>query len=337
MKAKQRFTEFRSFIGIVMILTTICLIFALAEPRFLSPSNLLNVLRLSAILSLVAYGEAIVIIGGGIDLSIGSIAALASVVTAMAARSVGILPGYACGLFIGAVMGLVNGVLISRFRLPAFIATFGMLVYGEGIANYISRGAPIEFMPEGFGLLGSGYLGPIPIPIIISAVVFILVHLMLTITPFGRYIYAIGGNEKAAWLSGINVRKYRLLGYTISGLLAGLAAVVLTSRINSGQSNLAPALPFDAIAAAAVGGLSMRGGRGRLYQPVLGAMIISVANNGLNLINVSSYVQMMIIGGVIIIAVSWDNLRRSETMRRYLLLFENPAQSRRKSSFVKEC
>ncbi len=321
MKVKSRFAEFRRFIGIVMMLAVICLVFSFAEPRFLSPTNLLNVLRLSAILSLVAYGEAIVIIGGGIDLSIGSIAAVASVLTAMAARNVGIIPGYTCGLLVGAAMGLINGILISRFRLPAFIATFGMLVYGEGVANYISRGAPIEFMPEGFGLLGSGYFGPIPIPIIISALVFILVHLMLTLTPFGRYLYAIGGNEKAAWLSGIDVKKFRLLGYTICGLLAGLAAVVLTSRINSGQSNLAPALPFDAIAAAAVGGLSMRGGRGRLYQPVLGAIIISVVNNGLNLINVSSYVQMMVIGVVIIVSVSWDNLQRSEAFQKYFSVF----------------
>lgn len=315
---KSRYSEIKSFLGIISILALISFFFAVMEPRFLSPYNLRNVLRLSAILSLVAYGEAIVIIGGGIDLSIGSIAAVASVLTAMAARSIGIVPGYACGIITGAILGTVNGVLISRFRLPAFIATFGMLVYAEGIANYISRGAPIEFMPEGFGLLGSGYWGPIPIPIIISAVIFILAHLMLTITPFGRYLYAIGGNEKAAWLSGINVKHYRLLAYTISGLLAGLAAVVLTSRINSGQSNLAPSLPFDAIAAAAVGGLSMRGGFGKIYQPVLGAMIISVANNGLNLMNISSYVQMMVIGGVILIAVSWDNLRRNETVIKLL-------------------
>jgi ribose/xylose/arabinose/galactoside ABC-type transport system permease subunit len=323
---KSRYSEIKSFLGIISILALISLFFAVMEPRFLSPYNLRNVLRLSAILSLVAYGEAIVIIGGGIDLSIGSIAAVASVLTAMTARSMGIVPGYACGIMTGTILGTVNGILISRFRLPAFIATFGMLVYAEGIANYISRGAPIEFMPEGFGLLGSGYLGPIPIPIIISVVVFILAHLMLTKTPFGRYIYAIGGNEKAAWLSGINVKRYRLLAYTISGLLAGLAAVVLTSRINSGQSNLAPSLPFDAIAAAAVGGLSMRGGYGKIYQPVLGALIISVANNGLNLMNISSYVQMMVIGGVILIAVSWDNLRRNESVMKLVSKFHGLKQ-----------
>jgi ribose/xylose/arabinose/galactoside ABC-type transport system permease subunit len=324
---KNKYSELKSFLGIISILAILSIILSIIEPRFLSPYNLRNVLRLSAILSLVAYGEAVVIIGGGIDLSIGSIAAVASVLTAMVARSVGIVPGFACGILTGALLGTINGVLISRFRLPAFIATFGMLVYAEGIANYISRGAPIEFMPEGFGVLGSGYLGPIPIPIIISVIVFIFAHVMLSKTPAGRYLYAIGGNEKAAWLSGINVKRYKLLAYTISGLLAGLAAVVLTSRINSGQSNLAPSLPFDAIAAAAVGGLSMRGGYGKIYQPVLGAMIISVANNGLNLLNISSYIQMMVIGGVILIAVSWDNFRRNESFMKLITKIHRFRQS----------
>jgi len=332
MDLKNKYSELKSFLGVISILAILSIFFSIMEPRFLNPYNLRNVLRLSAILSLVAYGEAIVLISGGIDLSVGSIAAVASVLTAMVARSVGIVPGYACGILTGALMGTINGVLISRFRLPAFIATFGMLVYAEGIANYISRGAPIEFMPEGFGVLGSGYLGPIPIPIIISVVVFIFAHVMLTKTPFGRYLYAIGGNEKAAWLSGINVKRYKLLAYTISGLLAGLAAVVLTSRINSGQSNLAPSLPFDAIAAAAVGGLSMRGGYGKIYQPVLGATIITVANNGLNLLNVSSYVQMIVIGGVILIAVSWDNLRKNESFMKLVTKIHSFRQSEASSN-----
>ena len=327
MNFKNSHSELRNFFGIISVLALLCIFFTMMEPRFLSPYNLRNVLRLSAILSLVAYGQAIVIIAGGIDLSVGSIAAVASVLTAIVARSVGIVPGFACGILTGAVLGTMNGVLIARFRLPPFIATFGMLVYAEGIANYISRGAPIEFMPEGFSVLGSGYLGPIPIPIIISVFVFMLLHLMLTKTPFGRYVYAIGGNEKAAWLSGINVKRYKLLAYTISGLLAGLAAVVLTSRINSGQSNLAPSLPFDAIAAAAIGGLSMRGGSGKIYQPVLGAIIISVTNNGLNLMNVSSYVQMIVIGGVILVAVSWDNLRTSGSLINFLSKLKFPTHS----------
>ena len=298
----RRFAEIRGVLGITAVLFLLCIFFALVEPRFLRPSNLVNVLRLSAILSLVAYGQSVVILGGGIDLSIGSIAAVVSVLTAMVAKSIGIVPGFIVGILAGTVLGSVNGIFVGVFRLPAFIATFGMLVYAEGIANIISRGAPIEFMPEGFDTLGSGYVGAIPIPILIS---------LLTRTPFGRYIYAIGCNEKAAWLSGIDIKKFRMLAYTFSGMLAGVAAVVLTSRINSGQANLAPSLPFDAIAAAAVGGLSMYGGEGKSYQPVLGAMIITVTNNGLNLMNVSSYVQMMVIGGVILVAVSIDNIRRS--------------------------
>jgi ribose/xylose/arabinose/galactoside ABC-type transport system permease subunit len=305
--------------GIVTVLAVICIVITLLEPRFLSRSNLLNVLRLSAILGLATYGQAVVIIGGGIDLSIGSIAAMVSVLSAMMASALGIIPGFVIGALVGSALGGINGVLISRFRVPPFIATFGMLVYAEGVANYISKGAPIEFMPEGFGFLGSGYIGPIPVPIIIAVMMFILVHLLLTRTKLGRCLFAIGGNDRATWLSGIDIRKYRIASYVISGLLTGLAALVLTSRINSGQANIAPSLPFDTIAAVAIGGISLYGGEGKLIQAVLGATIISVINNALNLINVSTYVQMMVMGGVILIAVSFDNLRRSGSKKSFLV------------------
>ncbi len=305
--------------GIVTILAVICMVIALLEPRFLSRSNLMNVLRLSAILALATYGQAVVIIGGGIDLSIGSIAAMVSVLSAMMASTLGLIPGFVIGVLVGAALGGINGVLISRFRVPAFIATFGMLVYAEGVANYVSKGAPIEFMPEGFGFLGSGYIGPIPVPIIIAVMMFILVHLLLTRTKLGRCLFAIGGNDRATWLSGVDVGKYRISSYVSSGVLTGLAALVLTSRINSGQANIAPSLPFDTIAAVAIGGISLYGGEGKLIQAVLGATIISVINNALNLINVSTYVQMMVMGGVILIAVSLDNLRRSGSKRSFLV------------------
>ena len=304
--------------GIVTILGVICVVIALLEPRFLTRSNLLNVLRLSAILALATYGQAVVILGGGIDLSIGSIAAMVSVLSAMMASTFGIIPGFAIGVLVGAALGGINGVLISRFRVPAFIATFGMLVYAEGLANYVSKGAPIEFMPEGFGFLGSGYIGPIPVPILVAVIMFILVHLLLTRTKLGRYLFAIGGNDKATWLSGVDIGRYRISSYVTSGVLTGLAALVLTSRINSGQANIAPSLPFDTIAAVAIGGISLYGGEGKLIQAVLGATIISVINNALNLINVSTYVQMMVMGGVILIAVSFDNLRRSGSKRSLL-------------------
>jgi ribose transport system permease protein len=305
--------------GIVTILAVICIVIALLEPRFLSRSNLLNVLRLSAILSLATYGQAVVIIGGGIDLSMGSIAAMVSVLSAMMASALGIIPGFVIGALVGSALGGINGVLISRFRVPAFIATFGMLVYAEGIANYISKGAPIEFMPEGFGFLGSGYIGPIPAPIIIAVIMFILVHLLLTRTKLGRCLFAIGGNDRATWLSGVDIHKYRIASYVTSGLLTGMAALVLTSRINSGQANIAPSLPFDTIAAVAIGGISLYGGEGKLIQAVLGATIISVINNALNLINVSTYIQMMVMGGVILIAVSYDNLKRSGSKKSFLV------------------
>lgn len=297
-------------VGPLLFLVVLAAGLAAFQPRFLGPANLLNVLRLASAVSLATYGESIVLICGGIDLSLGSLAGLVSVVIALAARQLGILPAFGLGLGLGAALGASNGILVSRFRVPAFVATFGMLTYADGLANYITGGTPVEFMPAGFDYLGGGYMGPIPVPVLVTGVTLVWLHLTLKRTRIGRTIYAVGGNERAARLSGINVARVRAAAYTLSGLLGGLAAIVLTSRINSGQPTLEPALPFQAIAAAAIGGVSMRGGEGNLVQATVGVLIVTVINNGLNLLNVSTYVQMMATGLVILVAVSVDALRR---------------------------
>ncbi len=297
-------------LGPLLFLVVLSAGLAVSQPRFLGPANLRNVLRLASALSLATYGESIVLICGGIDLSLGSLAGLVSVVIALAARQLGILPGFGLGLGLGALLGASNGILVSRFRVPAFVATFGMLTYADGLANYITGGAPVEFMPAGFDFVGGGYAGPIPVAVLVTGITLVCLHVILKRTRIGRSIYAVGGNERAARLSGINVARVRASAYTLGGLLGALAAIVLTSRINSGQPTLDPGLPFQAIAAAAIGGVSMRGGEGNLVQATVGVLIVTVINNGLNLLNVSTYVQMIATGLVILMAISVDALRR---------------------------
>ncbi|MHB0871185.1 MAG: ABC transporter permease [Chloroflexota bacterium] len=296
--------------GSLGILLALCAIITLFQPRFATVPNLVNVFRQASVLALATYGQTIVIITGGIDLSLGSLAALVSMVTALSAIQWGVVPGFAVGLALAAFLGLVNGVLVSKLKVPAFIATVGMLTYAAGMAQYIGGGLPIEFMPPGFGFIGGGHWGPIPMPVVVAAVVLVLTHLFLKRTTAGRYLYFLGGNPEAARYSGVDVDRFRMMAYVLSGLLAGIASIVLSSRVNSGQPAISPTLPFEAIAAVAVGGISTGGGEGNLGKAVVGVLIISVVTNGLNLANVSSYVQQMVIGAVMVLAVAIDNIQK---------------------------
>jgi ribose/xylose/arabinose/galactoside ABC-type transport system permease subunit len=308
----KRFLSYLSWerFGSLGILLVLCVVITIFQPRFASISNLTNVLRQGAVLALATFGQTIVVIAGGIDLSMGSLAALVSMITALAAKQWGVAPGFASGLALAAFLGGINGVLVSKLKVPPFIATVGMLTYGAGLAQYIGGGLPIEFVPDGFQFVGGGYAGPIPMPVIVALVVAIVVHFFLTRTTAGRYIYFLGGNPEAARYSGVNVDRYRLLAYVLSGLLAGAAAIVLSSRVNSGQPSIDPTLPFEAIAAVAVGGISTGGGEGNLGKAVIGVLIITCVSNGLNLANVSSYIQQMTIGAVMVLAVAIDNIQK---------------------------
>lgn len=296
--------------GSLGILIALCIVITLFQPRFATIPNLINVFRQAAVLALATFGQTVVIISGGIDLSMGSLAALVSMVTAISAKEWGTGTGFATGLALAAFLGLINGFLVSKLKVPAFIATVGMLTYAAGIAQYIGGGLPVEFVPSSYQFVGGGYAGPIPMPVIVAAVVGVIVHLFLTRTTAGRYIYFLGGNPEAARYSGVNVDRFRMLAYVLGGLLAGTAAIVLSSRVSSGQPNLNPTLPFEAIAAVAVGGISTGGGEGNLGKAVVGVLIITVVTNGLNLANVSSYVQQMAIGAVMVLAVAIDNIQK---------------------------
>lgn len=295
---------------------------------FLQPRNLLNIVRQISVMGLIAIGVTMVIITTGIDLSSGSVLALAAVAAASLAQRTDwdsakypgldlpvIVPIFVA-LAIGAFCGSINGWLIARFKIPPFIATLGMMTVARGFALIYSD-RPVSGLTDAYNFIGQGELLKIlpipnqpplgiPIPIIILAVVAVGAHIMLNNTRFGRHIYAIGGNEQAARISGLNVGRIKIGVYAIAGLLAGLAGVVLSSRIGSGQPGLAVGYELDAIAAAVIGGTSLSGGIGTIWGTIVGALIIGVLNNGLDLLNVSAYWQTIVKGSIIVVAVIID-------------------------------
>ena len=291
------------------VIAVMAIVFGSLNPNFWSATNMANVSRQMSILALLALGQTFAILSGGIDLSVGSLLALVSVVCAQQMLHFGLVPGIIAGVLAGGAAGLVNGLLIAKARVPAFIATLGMLVAARGVALTLSGGLPIAGLPSGFLVLRSGYLGPIPIPTLIAIVGFGLAYLILARTRFGRYVYAMGSNEEAAVLSGINVPRYKLLVYLTSGLFAGVAGVILTARVISGQPTLGEVQELYSIAAVVIGGSRITGGVGGIGRTLMGVFVLGILGNGLNLIQVSSYVQNIVIGTIIVGAVYVDMAR----------------------------
>ncbi|MGI9165883.1 MAG: ABC transporter permease [Pyrinomonadaceae bacterium] len=276
-------------------------------PHFLTISNLLNVAEQATIIAIIAVGMTFVIITAGIDLSVGSVLAFAGVVMASALHQGVPLPvALLVGLGIGLLCGLVNGLLITIGRLPPFIATLGMMSVARGTALMFTEGRPVSGFSEGFRSLATGEVLRIPTPVIIMVVVYAIAYFVLARTKLGRYTYAIGGNEEAALLSGINVKLYKTLVYGLAGMLSGLAAILLTARLNSAQPIAGMNYELDAIAATVIGGTSLLGGEGTVVGTLIGALIMAVLRNGLNLLGVSSFIQQIVIGSVIIVAVLID-------------------------------
>ncbi|MGI8897528.1 MAG: ABC transporter permease [Pyrinomonadaceae bacterium] len=276
-------------------------------PHFLTISNLLNIAEQATIIAIIAVGMTFVIITAGIDLSVGSVLAFAGVVMASALHQGVPLPvALLVGLGIGLVCGLVNGLLITIGRLPPFIATLGMMSVARGTALMFTEGRPVSGFSEGFRSLATGEVLRVPTPVIIMIVVYASAYFILGRTKLGRYTYAIGGNEEAALLSGINVKLYKTLVYGLAGMLSGLAAILLTARLNSAQPIAGMNYELDAIAATVIGGTSLLGGEGTVLGTLIGALIMAVLRNGLNLLGVSSFIQQIVIGSVIIVAVMID-------------------------------
>jgi ribose/xylose/arabinose/galactoside ABC-type transport system permease subunit len=296
-------------IGMPAVLIAMAIFFGSMNPNFWSVTNLTNVSRQISILALISIGQTFAILSAGIDLSVGSLLALVSVVCAQAMLAYGMAGGILVGVLAGCAAGLVNGVLVGKARIPAFIATLGMLVAARGLALTLSGGLPVAGLPHEFLVIGAGYLGPVPIPTAIAAVAFVIAYLVLSHTQFGRYIYAMGSNEEAAILSGINVTKYKIMVYVVSGLCAGIAGVVLTSRVISGQPTLGEVQELYAIAAVVIGGGKITGGVGGIGRTLMGVLVLGILSNGLNLIQVSSYVQNIVVGAIIVVAVYIDLAR----------------------------
>ena len=296
-------------IGPLIGLLLIVIIISIMSPNFLTLNNLLNVLRQVSINALIAFGMTFVILTGGIDLSVGSILALTGAVTAglMASGMDPILAMF-LGLLLGAVLGAINGVIIAKGKVAPFIATLATMTIYRGLTLVYTEGKPISGLgdSQAFQMLGKGYFFGIPVPVITMAITFGILYFILKKTTFGRRVYAVGGNEEASRLSGISVDRIKIYVYALTGMLAALAALILTSRLNSAQPTAGNMFELDAIAAVVLGGTSLTGGRGWIVGTLIGALIIGVLNNGLNLIGVSSFFQQVVKGAVILVAVLLD-------------------------------
>lgn len=309
---KQILSQYGTLFGLIAIVIIISII----KPKFLSIDNIMNLLRQTSINGLLAIGMTFVVLTGGIDLSVGSIVGASGMFAALVAKSENNLPWYVAalvGISVGLLLGILNGVIISYLKVPAFIATLGMLSIARGITYMASDARPVPGLSEDFLKIGGGNIGPIPIPVIILVIVLVICYILLYRHRYGRYVFATGGNALAARVSGIKVKKIVCSVYMISGLLAGLAGVILTSRVTSGLAQSGQNYETDAIAAAVIGGNSLAGGRGRLWGTVVGFLIIGVMNNGLDMMAVSSYWQLVIKGSIIIIAVMLDSLNEAKS------------------------
>ncbi len=298
-------------LGVPVALFLLSAVFTIASPRFLQPGNLLNVGLQSAPVAIAAWAQTVVIISAGIDLSVGSVAAFASVVGVDLMLRYGTGVGVLGMMLVGTILGTFNGLVISKLRIPPFIATLAMLSIARGAALTFTGGVPL------FGLespliqwLSEGKVVGIPASVLVAALGFVLTYILLNRTKFGTYTYAIGGNETATRWAGIPVDRYKILIYAFSGLMFGLTALVLTGRVISGQPLLATGLELDTIAAVCIGGTSLFGGVGSLTGTLWGVLLVGVLNNGLNLLGISSFVQRIIIGFTILLAVLVSVWRR---------------------------
>lgn len=295
--------------GTVIGLGVLCAILFALTPHFLTVSNLLNVAQQTSINAIVAVGMTYVIVSGGIDLSVGSIVALSGVVLgSLLQGGQPLAVALAGALAVGLACGLLNGALVSLGGLPPFIATLGMMSVARGAALVFTEGRPVSGFDEGFRSLATGSVGFIPAPVVVMIAVYVVAHVVLTRTTFGRYVYAIGGNEEATRLSGVAVRFHKTAIYGVSGVMSAIAAIVLTARLNSAQPIAGTMYELDAIAATVIGGTSLMGGEGSLGGTLVGALIMGVLRNGLNLLGVSSFLQQIVIGGVIVGAVLVDTV-----------------------------
>lgn len=302
--------------GTVLGLLALCVGLWIATPYFATAANLANVAEQSAVVGVIAIGMTCVILTGGIDLSVGSLVALAGVVIGSALqRGLPVFAASLLGVLAATGAGALNGVMVTRGKLPPFIATLGMMSVARGAALMISDGRPISGFPDSLRVLATGRPFGIPAPVLLMLVLYAITYVVLTRTVLGRYLYAIGGNEEASEMAGIHVWRVKIIAYAVSGFSAAVCAMLLVARLDSAQPIAGMGYELDAIAAVVIGGTSLLGGAGSVIGTLIGALIMSVLRNGLNLLGVSSYLQQVAIGMVIIAAVLIDMALRRRVQR----------------------
>lgn len=308
---------FKRNLGSITALVVLCLILSLTTSTFLVTQNVLSVVRNICVNLLIAFGITCVLIGNGIDLSVGSVVAAAGVIAVrMANANFPVLICVFVALLFGALIGLFNGYIIASTTLPPFIVTLSTQIIVRGVGYILTGGQPTQCTNEGFNNLGTGYLFGIPIPAIIVAIAFVILFFVLNRTSFGRHVYAVGGNREAARYAGVNVKLVQMQVFMISGIMAALAGVVLAARLYSGQPNVGEGFERDAIAASVLGGTSFNGGIGTLGGTIIGALIIGVLNNGMNLLKINTYWQYVVKGCVILGAVYIDYIKKARELKK---------------------
>ena len=315
---KDTLIRFQSIVALMLI----CIILSFLSDRFLTADNAWNVMRQISVNVVISVGMTMVILIGGIDLSVGSILALCGAVAARMLKfgveltELNLYIGFTLvgslviSTLVGTILGWFNGITITRFKVPPFVATLAMLTIARGFTMLWTGGFPITGLGDEMSYIGTGWLLSIPVPVWIASIIVLLSVIITNKTKLGRYIYAIGGNEKAAELSGLKINKIKMIVYSISGALAGIGGIIVTSRLDSAQPNAGTGFELDSIAAVVIGGTSLSGGKGTIMGTVQGALIIGILNNGLVLLNVSPFWQQIIKGSVILIAVVIEKLNK---------------------------
>lgn len=293
----------------LLIIALICIVLAVYEPLIFGLNNLSNISKQTSLIAIFSLAQSIVLITKGLDLSQGGAITIVSVCIALLSNQLGIPMAIFVGFILGSFVGCVNGIIISNFKVSPFVVTLGVGFLLQGVALVLSDGQPVYNVPEGFTYLGWSEILDIPVIVYVLALVSIALHFYLTRIIYGRYLYAIGSNEKASYLSGINVSKHKIIAYTVCGLITSIGAVILASRINSGHPVEGSNTALQSVAAAVIGGVSLFGGKGNVVGVILGSLLLAFISNALNIINVSSYYQQIMVGTIIIFAVIIDKLK----------------------------
>lgn len=298
---------------LIFIVIGLGIILSFISSNFLTVTNLLNVVRQISVNGILAIGMTIVCLTGGIDLSVGSIVAFSGIIAAglLRDKDYPIILIVVIAVVVGALCGLYNGYFVAYWNAAPFVVTLSMMTIARGMTYVYSDGRPISNLPSEFLIIGKGSIAGIPIPTLILLIVFILGSIMLTKLKYGRYVYAVGGNENAAMVSGINVKRVKMMVYVLSGMACGIAAIILTARVSVGLPQAGESYELDAIAATVIGGTSLSGGRGRLWGTIVGAILLGIVNNGLDLLNVSSFYQQIVKGLIILGAILIDSKRNN--------------------------